>query len=100
MRKQMEMIFCEFQSTLRNDEGSGDVKYHLGMSQDITTSSGRQVHLSLLANPSHLEAVNPVVEGKAYAEQQYKKDAVTAHLAPDFVTWPFSDSQRFFYTQF
>lgn len=44
--------------------GTGDVKYHLGTSYDRPTTSGKKVHLSLLANPSHLEAVNPVVEGK------------------------------------
>lgn len=44
--------------------GSGDVKYHLGTSYDRPTLSGRRVHLSLLANPSHLEAADPVALGK------------------------------------
>ncbi|RHZ12264.1 hypothetical protein DYB31_002406 [Aphanomyces astaci] len=50
---------------------SGDVKYHLGTSFDRTYPDGRQVHLSLVANPSHLEAVNPVVVGKCRAKQFY-----------------------------
>lgn len=54
--------------------GSGDVKYHLGTSFDRPTSSGKQVHISLLANPSHLEAVNTVVLGKARARQYYEGD--------------------------
>jgi 2-oxoglutarate dehydrogenase complex dehydrogenase (E1) component-like enzyme len=49
--------------------GSGDVKYHLGTSYFRPTRGGKRVHLSLLANPSHLEAVNPVVEGKTRATQ-------------------------------
>jgi 2-oxoglutarate dehydrogenase E1 component len=63
-------IFAEFR-----DEGDpgfvgdGDVKYHAGFSTDVTPDSGAPVHLTLAANPSHLEAVNPVVEGKARARQ-------------------------------
>ncbi len=53
---------------------SGDVKYHLGTSNKITLSNGRTVHLSLSANPSHLEAVNPVVVGKTRAKQLYTRD--------------------------
>lgn len=56
-----------------NYEGSGDVKYHLGYSSDRELS-GRKVHLSLNANPSHLEAVDPVVLGKTRAKQDLKKD--------------------------
>eukprot|EP00127_Corallochytrium_limacisporum_P007174 Clim_evm47s243 gene=Clim_evmTU47s243 len=75
LRKPLELLFAEFKSDMEPDEeGSGDVKYHLGMSTDITTKDGNQLHLSLVANPSHLEAVNPVVEGKTRAEQFYKKD--------------------------
>ncbi len=56
-------------------QGSGDVKYHLGMSSDVHYADlNRSVHLSLLANPSHLETVDPVVEGKARAEQDYRGD--------------------------
>lgn len=71
MRKPMEEIFNEFMSgPVASDDttgdvlGSGDVKYHLGMSIDRPTTCGKMVHLSLVANPSHLETVNPVVLGK------------------------------------
>lgn len=77
MRKPMPLIFKEFQGThydldeyMRNDWSSaGDVKYHLGTSMDRVYPDGRRVHLSLVANPSHLEAVNPVVVGKVRAKQ-------------------------------
>lgn len=49
--------------------GSGDVKYHLGYSHDVVTADGHNVHLSLCFNPSHLEAVNPVAEGRVRAKQ-------------------------------
>jgi 2-oxoglutarate dehydrogenase E1 component len=73
MGKPYEAIFHEFQggSTLPSDvEGSGDVKYHLGASSD-REFDGNSVHLSLTANPSHLEIVNPVVIGKARAKQAF-----------------------------
>lgn len=54
---------------------SGDVKYHLGVSSDRTFEDGNSVHLSLTANPSHLEAVNPVVAGKVRAKQDQLDDA-------------------------
>jgi 2-oxoglutarate dehydrogenase E1 component len=53
--------------------GGGDVKYHLGYSSDRVTTSGKSVHLSLAFNPSHLEWVNPVVEGRARAKQDRGK---------------------------
>jgi 2-oxoglutarate dehydrogenase E1 component len=71
MQKPFVAIFSEFQGKAANPEdvqGSGDVKYHLGTSTDRDFSS-RRVHLSLTANPSHLEAVDPVVLGKARAKQ-------------------------------
>lgn len=84
MRKPMPTIFSEFQGTHydlashvkdNKDWGSaGDVKYHLGSSMDRTYPDGRKIHLSLLANPSHLECVNPVVIGKARAKQFYCGD--------------------------
>src|SRR5690606_32558560 len=73
MGKPYQVIFHEFQggSSLPSDvEGSGDVKYHLGASSD-RTFDGNEVHLSLTANPSHLEIVNPVVLGKARAKQAF-----------------------------
>ena len=69
-------IFSEFQGNSTNPEhvhGSGDVKYHLGTSADREIG-GKTVHLSLAANPSHLEAVNPVVLGKVRAKQQQRGD--------------------------
>lgn len=54
--------------------GSGDVKYHLGTSYDRPTHRGKTIHLSLLANPSHLEAVNTIVLGKCRARQFYEGD--------------------------
>lgn len=77
MRKPMPQIFKEFLGThydldeyMENDwSSSGDVKYHLGTSMDRSYPDGRRVHLSLVANPSHLEAVNPVVIGKIRAKQ-------------------------------
>jgi hypothetical protein len=54
--------------------GSGDVKYHLGTSYDRPTNTGKTIHLSLLANPSHLEAVNTIVLGKCRARQFYEND--------------------------
>ncbi|MFM9889813.1 MAG: 2-oxoglutarate dehydrogenase E1 component [Rickettsiales bacterium] len=53
---------------------SGDVKYHLGASHDRAMDDGKSLHLSLTANPSHLEIVNPVVVGKVRAKQDQKKD--------------------------
>ena len=76
VRKPNESIFCEFNGNISPSplEGSGDVKYHLGMNYVRPTPSGKSVNLSLVANPSHLEAVNPVVQGKVRALQFYRKD--------------------------
>ncbi len=76
-------IFSEFQGNSTNPEhvhGSGDVKYHLGTSADREVG-GRTVHLSLAANPSHLEAVNPVVLGKVRAKQQQRGDGARHEVA-------------------
>jgi 2-oxoglutarate dehydrogenase E1 component len=88
MRKPYQVIFHEFQggSSLPSDvEGSGDVKYHLGASAD-REFDGNNVHLSLTANPSHLEIVNPVVIGKVRAKQAFtlreKPDAGRRHVLP------------------
>jgi 2-oxoglutarate dehydrogenase E1 component len=77
MGKPFAAIFSEFQGNAANPEhvqGSGDVKYHLGTSGDREIG-GRTVHLSLAANPSHLEAVDPVVLGKVRAKQHQRGDA-------------------------
>ncbi len=88
MAKPYKVIFHEFQggTTLPTDvEGSGDVKYHMGASSD-RTFDGNSVHLSLTANPSHLEIVNPVVLGKARAKQAFtlreNPDLGRSHVLP------------------
>ena len=76
MGKPFSAIFSEFQGGAAHPEdvgGSGDVKYHLGTSSD-REFDGNTVHLSLTANPSHLEAVNPVVVGKVRAKQDQRQD--------------------------
>lgn len=75
VRKPNESIFSEFGGSVEpSDEGSGDVKYHLGMNFERPTPSGKRVQLSLVANPSHLEAEDPVVLGKTRAIQHYNDD--------------------------
>eukprot|EP00026_Physarum_polycephalum_P001733 Phypoly_transcript_01735.p1 GENE.Phypoly_transcript_01735~~Phypoly_transcript_01735.p1 ORF type:complete len:1016 (+),score=241.14 Phypoly_transcript_01735:71-3118(+) len=86
VRKPLKNIFYEFKTgEVVNEQGgeyssSGDVKYHLGASFDRTTQSGKKVHLSLVPNPSHLEAVDPVVEGKARAKQHYANDTERSQI--------------------
>ena len=70
-QKTYENVFSEFDEATFNDDWSGDVKYHLGRSSDITTKNGHDVHLSLVPNPSHLEAVNPVVTGICYSKTKH-----------------------------
>jgi len=84
MMKPYRAIFNEFQGGSFKPEdvgGSGDVKYHLGASSD-RTFDGNTVHLSLTANPSHLEAVNPVVLGKVRAKQDQLGDTDRKQVLP------------------
>jgi 2-oxoglutarate dehydrogenase E1 component len=82
VRKPNESIFSEFAGTAEaNEEGSGDVKYHLGMNFERPTPSGKRVQLSLVANPSHLEAEDPVVLGKTRAILHYNNDEKEASSA-------------------
>ncbi|WP_127901815.1 2-oxoglutarate dehydrogenase E1 component [Solirhodobacter olei] len=84
MQKPYRAIFNEFQGGSFKPEdvdGSGDVKYHLGASSD-RSFDGNTVHLSLTANPSHLEAVNPVVLGKARAKQDQRADTDRHQILP------------------
>lgn len=77
LQKPYEQIFDEFNGKSYPDEKAlGDVKYHLGYENEVTTSSGKKVKLSLAPNPSHLEAVDPVVLGISHAKirNNYKKD--------------------------
>jgi len=72
LRKPYEDIFAQFEENYIPElmDGDGDVKYHLGFSCDRVNSHGKKLHLSLTPNPSHLEAVNPVVEGRTRAKQR------------------------------
>ncbi len=75
--KTYESLFSEFEGKmLEGVDFGGDVKYHLGYSTDITTENGKNVHLSLVPNPSHLETVDPVVEGivRSKIDMKYNKD--------------------------
>jgi 2-oxoglutarate dehydrogenase E1 component len=75
LNKPYGMIFGEFEENLPETvAGDGDVKYHLGFSADHITVDKQSIHLSLTPNPSHLEAVNPVVEGRVRAKQRRFKD--------------------------
>jgi 2-oxoglutarate dehydrogenase E1 component len=69
--KPYQEIFAEFEDNFLPDsiDGDGDVKYHLGFSSNRSTAAGQEIHLSLTPNPSHLEAVDPVVEGRTRAKQ-------------------------------
>lgn len=74
--KKAEYILTEFEEDYEGSQtvGVGDVKYHMGFSSDIKTRFGHEVHLSLAHNPSHLEFVNPVVEGIVRSKQRALKD--------------------------
>ncbi|MEO8385607.1 MAG: 2-oxoglutarate dehydrogenase E1 component, partial [Betaproteobacteria bacterium] len=77
-------LFSEFEGKHANDLGSGDVKYHQGFSSDIQTTGG-SVHLTLAFNPSHLEIVNPVVEGSVRARQHRRNDHAGKEVLPMLV---------------
>lgn len=87
MGKSHEFIFREFSENFVPDgaHGSGDVKYHLGYEAVRTTSSGQQVVIHLSPNPSHLEAVNGVVEGKVRARQRLRGDKERSRVLPILV---------------
>ncbi len=78
MGKTYEQIFSEFEGNSKVDQtmGSGDVKYHLGYGSEVQTMNNKSIHLKLMPNPSHLEAVDPVVVGfvRAKADVMYKSD--------------------------
>jgi 2-oxoglutarate dehydrogenase E1 component len=77
-------LFAEFDHTAPEDLPAGDVKYHQGFSSDISTPGG-PVHLSLAFNPSHLEIVNPVVEGSARARMERRNDLTGNQVLPVLV---------------
>ncbi|MCG5262813.1 2-oxoglutarate dehydrogenase E1 component [Cupriavidus gilardii] len=74
-------LFAEFEGKHVDDLPAGDVKYHKGFSSDVSTEGG-PVHLSLAFNPSHLEIVNPVVEGSAKARQERRGEAGHREVLP------------------
>ena len=77
-------LFAEFDHTAPEDLPAGDVKYHQGFSSDVNTSGG-PVHLSLAFNPSHLEIVNPVVEGSVRARMDRRHDPLGKQVLPVLV---------------
>jgi 2-oxoglutarate dehydrogenase E1 component len=84
VRKPYEMILAEFEGSLLAKEatGDGDVKYHLGYSYDRPARSGGKIHLSLSPNPSHLEAVDPIIEGMVRAKQHHRGDTECGQVVP------------------
>ena len=84
LNKSFSMVFSEFEDDyeLAVAEAMGDVKYHKGYSANIETSGGKQVHIRLAANPSHLESVDPIVEGSARAKQVAREDEERIRVVP------------------
>jgi 2-oxoglutarate dehydrogenase E1 component len=74
-------LFDEFEGKTPADVGSGDVKYHLGYSSDVATAGG-PIHLTLAFNPSHLEIIDPVVQGSVRARQDRRSDASRNQVLP------------------
>ena len=84
MRKLPADLFAEFEHTAPEDLPAGDVKYHQGFSSDVSTAGG-PVHLTLAFNPSHLEIVNPVVEGSVRARMDRRGDPTGSQVLPVLV---------------
>ncbi len=84
MGKTYEEIFSEFEGTAVLDQtmGSGDVKYHMGFSSEVNTFSNKKVNLKLMPNPSHLEAVDPVVLGFARAKSDVLYNSDVSKILP------------------
>jgi 2-oxoglutarate dehydrogenase E1 component len=83
LQKEYDEVFSEFEGKeFASGIFQGDVKYHLGFSSDVETSEGKKVHLSLMPNPSHLEAVDPVVQGVARGKIDRKYNGDFSRLAP------------------
>lgn len=82
--KSMVQLFAEFEGDDDPDsiEGSGDVKYHLGGTEERQLASGKKIKVTVAFNPSHLEAVNPVLEGMVRAEQDELKDSQRDKVIP------------------
>jgi 2-oxoglutarate dehydrogenase E1 component len=84
LNKPFEMIFSEFEGAFlpASVQGDGDVKYHLGYARDHVTRDGHKLHVSLLSNPSHLEAIDPVVVGIVRAKQRHMRDVECRRVMP------------------
>jgi 2-oxoglutarate dehydrogenase E1 component len=84
MAKPYEMILAEFEGSFLpwDVQGDGDVKYHLGYSHDHDAGDGHRIHLSMSPNPSHLEVIDPVVEGIVRAKQAYRGDRERKRVVP------------------
>jgi len=76
MNKPYEKVFADFEGNLDPEsiQGSGDVKYHLGTTGKHETEDGEIINMELMPNPSHLESVNPVVEGAARATNDIRNN--------------------------
>ncbi|OWK35976.1 2-oxoglutarate dehydrogenase E1 component [Fimbriiglobus ruber] len=85
LHKPFAQIFNEFEDLYLPEttkDGDGDVKYHMGFSEDVRTTDGGSVHLSISPNPSHLEIINPVVEGRVRAKQRIHGDVERTRGVP------------------
>src|SRR5690606_39012254 len=84
LRKPFDVLFEQFSENYipESVSGDGDVKYHLGYDSILETTSGHKVEVRLAANPSHLEIVNPVVEGRARARQRRREDTERRRVCP------------------
>jgi 2-oxoglutarate dehydrogenase E1 component len=85
LHKPLATMFAEIEDSEKpdeNNEGDGDVKYHLGHSHDRIFPDGRKIHLSMGFNPSHLELVNPVIEGMVGGKQSRKGDREGRYVVP------------------
>ena len=82
-RRPAQQVFAEFEDVdPRSVLGSGDVKYHMGATGEYVTRSGKKIHIHLVSNPSHLEAVNPVTVGRTRAKQDRAGKGGTAKYLP------------------
>lgn len=85
LNKPYEVLLSEFAGTIAPDgqsQGDGDVKYHLGYANDRPAGQSRCIHIGLSPNPSHLELIDPVVEGIVRCKQEYKNDAERTRVIP------------------
>lgn len=84
LQKPYSLLLSEFEGAPLEDvlQGAGDVKYHKGFSSDHVSRRGHKVHLTMSANPSHLEAINPVVEGIVWAKQRIHQDPDGSKVVP------------------